>query len=462
MDVFSKKFINNKIGVLGLGLSGVSAVKYLKSIGKEVYAWDDSAKVRNNNDCLEINIVDLSLKNYLKNIDILLVSPGVPLSNNIIVIAKKLGKFITSDIEIFWQKESVEKNNFIAVSGSNGKSTVSSIIYHIMKFSGLSVKLGGNIGIPVLDLVSFKKKGTYVLELSSYQLELISKFKASISILTNISPDHIDRHGSLKNYIVAKEKIFKNQSMDDIFIINLDNDLCRLLYEKLSKRNNHPKIFSISLKKRIQNSVYFDKDILIDFTGEKELEIGRIEDLTLLKGDHNKENIACAVAACLLNNVSHQNIKDGLSSFKNLPNRMDEVTTYKNITFINDSKSTNIISSIAAIKCYKKVIWIAGGQDKNENLEQLLHVNKHILAGFFIGTSGEKFKKYFEKYFLSKNSIYLKNAMNDAITCALRLKHPVAILFSPGCASFDQFKNFEVRGEIFISEVKKLKNRYLE
>ncbi len=461
MYVFEKKNLNKKVGILGLGLSGVSAFRYFKRIGLKIVGWDDSAEVRKNNTQLEIQIVDLNKKHNLQNIDVLLVSPGIPKNHTIIKMANKFGKIITSDIDVFWNDESFNKNNFIGISGSNGKSTVSSIVHHIMISSKIPTKIAGNIGIPVLGLTPFKQKGTYVLELSSYQLDLIKQFRPNTSVLINISPDHLERHGSLEDYILAKEKLFYNQRKEDTAIINIDNDHCNFLYKKLRNKKKSPKIVTVSLSHKKKNSVYFNKDILIDYTGEKKVEIGNIEKLTTLKGEHNKENIACAVAACLCNGISHREIKKNLPSFQNLSNRIEEIDAIKNISFVNDSKATNLVSTIAALKCFKKIIWIAGGQDKNEDLRQLMSVQENILAGFFIGTSGEKFCEFFKKYFYVNNSLLLKNAVQDSMSYALKLKSPVVILFSPGCASFDQFKNFQIRGEAFKSEVNAIKQKYL-
>ena len=461
MYVFEKKNLNKKVGILGLGLSGVSAFRYFKRIGLEIVGWDDSAEVRKNNKQLEIQIVDLKKKHNLQNIDVLFVSPGIPKNHTIIKMANKFGKIITNDIDVFWNDESFNKNNFIGISGSNGKSTVSSIVHHIMILSKTPTKIAGNIGIPVLELTPFEQKGTYVLELSSYQLDLIKQFRPNTSVLINISPDHLERHGSLKDYILAKEKIFYNQCKEDTAIINIDNDHCNFLYKKLRKKKNSPKIVTISLSHKKKNSVYFNKDILIDYIGEKKVEIGNIEKLTTLKGEHNKENIACAVAVCLCNGISHREIKRNLPSFKNLSNRIEEIDAIKNISFVNDSKATNLVSTIAALKCFEKIIWIAGGQDKNEDLGQLISVQENILAGFFIGTSGEKFCDFFKKYFYVNNSLLLKNAVKDSMSYALKLKYPVVILFSPGCASFDQFKNFQIRGEAFKSEVNAIKQKLL-
>ena len=251
----------------------------------------------------------------------------------------------------------------------------------------------------------------------------------------------------------------ERQRPPDTAIINIDNDHCNFLYKKLRNKKKSPKIVTISLSHKKKNSVYFNKDILIDYTGEKKVEIGNIEKLTTLKGEHNKENIACAVAACLCNGISHKEIKKNLPSFKNLSNRIEEIGTIKNISFVNDSKATNIVSTIAALKCFEKIIWIAGGQDKKEDLRQLISVQENILAGFFIGSSGEKFCDFFQKYFYVNNSLFLKNAVKDSLNYALKLKYPVVILFSPGCASFDQFTNFKMRGEAFKSEVNTIKQK---
>ena len=460
MDDFCKKYSGKLIGVLGLGNTGISVIKYLDSNGFKIKIWDDSANIRKKNVFKNFSFTNLNLEEKLKKIDILFVSPGIKKDNECVNLARKFKKIIISDIDIFWNRNIKKNNYFIGVTGSNGKSTVTSLIYHIIKLSGLKSVMGGNIGIPVLNLQSADEKEIYVLELSSFQLYWINKFKPNVSILTNISPDHLDNHGSFDNYLLAKKKIFQNQSKKDIAIINIDNTYCNRIFEELSKNKQGPKIIPISIKKILKNGIYYRNGVLYDSVNLNDYRIGKVENFTSLIGDHNKENIVCAIAACISLSIPVEKITSSICSYKGLPHRLEKVSTFKNITFINDSKSTNIVSCIAAIKCFKNIIWIAGGIDKNEDLGQLSKVGKNILAGFFIGCAGEKFKNYYKKYFLSKNSIKMDKSIELAVNKALKFKKPVVILFSPACASFDQYNNFEKRGEAFVYHVKKLLKEY--
>ena len=449
---------NKIIGILGLGLSGKSAIQFFKNYSKNIIAWDDQEIVRNSILDENVDLLDLKLLNNIKLIDLLFISPGIMPSHPVIKLAKINKVKITGDLDVFWQEQSNNKNKFIVITGSNGKSTVTSLIHHLLVSSNKPSNIGGNIGIPVLNLISDKIANYYVIEASSFQLALVKNIKPNISILTNLTPDHIDWHGSYKKYINSKENLFLNQNSDDLAIININNDECLKIYKKINNRKNKPKIIKISINNKLDNTIYIDKEKVYDNLNNKNILIGDIKDLTSLIGLHNIENILISIAVAIYLGVSHKNIKKYLPTFKGLSHRLELIYKNSKITFINDSKSTNIVACKVALNCFENIIWIAGGRRKGDELEYLKSNIKAIKAGYFIGESADEFVNYFKNCFLSKNSSNIKDALNDAVEYAKTLNSNTTILFSPACSSFDQFKNYEERGNKFIEEV----NEYIK
>ena len=452
---------NKLIGVLGLGLSGQSAIKYLTNKYINIVAWDDKERIRQRFKKKNISILDLSIIKNLKLINYLFVSPGINPKHPVLMLAKKYKIEIIGDLDIFWQQESNTTNKFIVVTGSNGKSTVTSIIYHLLKSIKYKTILGGNIGIPVLSLKKPKKATYYIIEASSYQLELVKKLKPDIAILTNLTPDHIEWHGSLANYISAKEKLFLNQDNNNLAIINVDKQEGLNLFNRINQRKIKPKIIKISTNKQLNNTIYLDKENIIDNMNNQNILIGKVKDLTVLKGLHNIENILFAIATSIHIGLTHDEIRANLPKFKSLPDRLEIVYHEDNLEIINDSKATNLESCKVALSCFDEIIWIAGGRRKKEEFKYLISNIHNIKAGFFIGESAEEFVSYFKNYFFCKNSINVKNAVLDSINFSKTIKHNTTILFSPGCSSFDQFKNFEERGKIFKKEINKYVSRKL-
>ena len=452
---------NKLIGVLGLGLSGQSAIKYLTNKYINIVAWDDTEIIRQRFKKKNISILDLSITKNLKLINYLFVSPGINPKHPVLMLAKKYKIEIICDLDIFWQQESNTTNKFIVVTGSNGKSTVTSIIYHLLKSIKYKTILGGNIGIPVLSLKKSKKATYYIIEASSYQLELVKKLKPDIAILTNLTPDHIEWHGSLANYISAKEKLFQKQDNNNLAIINVDKQEGLNLFNRINQRKIKPKIIKISTNKKLNNTIYLDKENIIDNMNNQNILIGKVKDLTVLKGLHNIENILFAIATSIYIGLTHDEIRANLPKFKSLPDRLEIVYHEDNLEIINDSKATNLESCKVALSCFDKIIWIAGGRRKKEAFEYLISNIHNIKAGFFIGESAEEFVSYFKNYFFCKNSINVKNAVLDSINFSKTIKHNTTVLFSPGCSSFDQFKNFEERGKIFKKEINKYVSRKL-
>ena len=449
---------NKNIGILGLGVTGRSAINFFSNYSKKIIGWDDLKTTRSDIEEDNIEILDLNILKNLKLIDLLFISPGIKPNHNIIKLAKINNITIVGDLDIFWQTEKKNKNRFIFITGSNGKSTVTSLIHHLLISAKKNSIIGGNIGLPVLSLNPTNKPNIYVIEASSFQLDSIKKIKPDISVLTNISPDHIDWHGNYKNYINAKENLFLNQDENDIAIINIDSEECFKLYKRINSRLIKPKIIKISLKKKLRNTIYVDKGKVYDNINNENVFIGRIRDLSSLLGKHNIENIVIAIAAAIYEGVTHRQIKKFLPTFKGLSHRLELIYKDSNLEFINDSKSTNLVSCKVALNCFKNIIWIAGGIRKKDELSYLDDSISSIKAAYFIGESAGEFVSYFRNSFYCKNTINIKYALIEAINYSKKLKGHSTILFSPACASYDQFKNYEERGKIFVEEVNKYKN----
>ena len=449
---------NKNIGILGLGVTGRSAINFFSNYSKKIIGWDDLKTTRSDIEEDNIEILDLNILKNLKLIDLLFISPGIKPNHNIIKLAKINNITIVGDLDIFWQTEKKNKNRFIFITGSNGKSTVTSLIHHLLISAKKNSIIGGNIGLPVLSLNPTNKPNIYVIEASSFQLDSIKKIKPDISVLTNISPDHIDWHGNYKNYINAKENLFLNQDESDIAIINIDSEECFKLYKRINSRLIKPKIIKISLKKKLRNTIYVDKGKVYDNINNENVFIGRIRDLSSLLGKHNIENIVIAIAAAIYVGVTHREIKKFLPTFKGLSHRLELIYKDSNLEFINDSKSTNLVSCKVALNCFKNIIWIAGGIRKKDELSYLDDSISSIKAAYFIGESAGEFVSYFRNSFYCKNTVNIKYALIEAINYSKKLKGHSTILFSPACASYDQFKNYEERGKIFVEEVNKYKN----
>ena len=449
---------NKNIGILGLGVTGRSAINFFSNYSNKIIGWDDLKTTRSDIEEDNIEILDLNILKNLKLIDLLFISPGIKPNHKIIKLAKINNITIVGDLDIFWQTEKKNKNRFIFITGSNGKSTVTSLIHHLLISAKKNSIIGGNIGLPVVSLNSTNKPNIYVIEASSFLLDSIKKIKPNISVLTNISPDHIDWHGNYKNYINAKANLFLNQDESDIAIINIDSEECFKLYKRINSRLIKPKIIKISLKKKLRNTIYVDKGKVYDNINNENVFIGRIRDLSSLLGKHNIENIVIAIAAAIHEGVTHEQIKKFLPTFKGLSHRLELIYKDSNLEFINDSKSTNLVSCKVALNCFKNIIWIAGGIRKKDELSYLDDSISSIKAAYFIGESAGEFVSYFRNSFYCKNTINIKYALIEAINYSKKLKGHSTILFSPACASYDQFKNYEERGKIFVEEVNKYKN----
>ncbi len=368
-------------------------------------------------------------------ISALVLSPGVPTEPHWIVkLARRFDCKIKSDIELFLEAKTTNQK-VIGVTGTNGKSTTTSLIGHILKSAGKKVAIGGNLGVPVLDLE--RDAEIYVIELSSFQLELMNKINVDISALLNITPDHIDRHGSMENYIAAKLKLINGSK---IAVIGCDNEITADIFNKFTG-NKIPISASMSpslsfqcpgtvISLKLENHSLSVSDVKINLMS-------------------NAENIAAAYAVCKILGVDSNTIINGIKSFSGLRHRNELLGKIRNVFFVNDSKATNAKSSEKAILSYENIYWIVGGKSKEGGIESLSKHFTRIRKAFLVGESTEAFANTMEDKVDFVKCCNLKNALKLAFEEALNSKEEVTILLSPACASFDQWKNFEERGEAF-------------
>jgi UDP-N-acetylmuramoylalanine--D-glutamate ligase len=413
--------------ILGLARSGQSAMVYLKKQGHKVLCVDDNLEKSRQFQGLE----DLNAIPFHR-LTALVQSPGVafsfPAPHPVTREAKRLGVPIMTDINLF--QDAHPHVQYMGVTGTNGKSTTTTLLGHI-----LGATVAGNIGIPALDLVP---KKTCVLELSSYQLERSQPIQLDVAVWTNISEDHLDRHGTMQAYVMAKERIFEKSKT---LVIGIDDPFSKNVYKKIK---NHRPTLSVSVVKKadvwVQNGVLFDGSTAV-------LDLSPIQ---TLQGIHNHQNAALAYAAAKQMGFSIEKIVEKIKSFKGLVHRQEWVCQKNNITFINDSKATNADAAYWALRAFsgKTILWIAGGIEKSQGIEPLRPFFPHIHHTFLIGQSQENFAKTLQAYPHTVCAT-LEKAVQNAHIMAELLKKEVTILFSPACASFDQFQDFEHRGDVF-------------
>jgi len=425
--VTSQKYQNKKIAVYGMGLTGCSAAKTLKKLGAKIFCWDDDAKTREKIKNLNLPIDKFWLnQNFIDNI---VISPGIDINKCKIknYLKKNLNKVIT-DLDLFFDLN--KDCLIISITGTNGKSTTCKIIEKILKTAKYKVKTVGNIGNPILSPKKINKKYIFILEVSSYQLQYSKLFCSKHAAILNISPDHLERHKNIKNYIKVKSRIFYAQNSSDYSYINLAN--------KYSKS-----IINIFKKKKLKSRL-----IPIDQSGYKLL-IKKVNN-KFFKSKGNIENMAFAYRIAKKLKINDKIIIKGLNKFKGLPHRQEIVFSNKKILCINDSKATSFDACLQSLLNYKKIYWIVGGLPKHQDHFLLKNVKKRIVKAYIIGKNALFFKKQIGKSIPFSVSYNMQHAINNIYKDLKFNEHSKqTILLSPAAASFDQFDNFENRGNHF-------------
>lgn len=429
------------LAVLGLGKSGLSAARALSEAGATVLAWDDSADTRT---ASGLRLTDLTRHDFA-GVDALVISPGIPHTypepHPVAAKAKAAGVRLICDVELLCQ--SCPDAEFIAITGTNGKSTTTALIAHILR-EFRPAEAGGNIGRPVMTLPAFGQEGTYVLEMSSYQLELTPSLSPAGAVFLNITPDHIERHGDLAGYIEAKKNIFANPSLGSVAVIGIDTDASRQVADELGEGWN---VVRISTQKKadvyVTGGILHDDDTSID-----------LNEMPTLKGQHNHENAACAYAVInRVYGIPAEEIAAAMKTFPGLPHRQFPVRTIDSVTYINDSKATNADAAARALACYDDIYWIIGGLPKEGGLSGLEIYKDRIRHTFLIGKAAPDFAKWLDK----QNMPYTQcGTLDKAVAAAHAMAKSGTVLLSPACASWDQFKSFEHRGDAFAELVRAL------
>ncbi|HEX9490599.1 MAG TPA: UDP-N-acetylmuramoyl-L-alanine--D-glutamate ligase [Stellaceae bacterium] len=440
-------FRGEKVAVMGLARSGLVAAQALQRGGARVMAWDDAAAKRGAAAAAGVPIVDLAAGD-LAGVAALVLSPGIPHTypkpNPVAARARAAGAKIIGDIELLAQ--SCPNARYVGVTGTNGKSTTTSLIGHIVTEAGRKVAVGGNLGTPALSLAPLAADGIYVLEMSSYQLELTESLTFDVAVLLNITPDHLERHGGMDGYIAAKRRIFARQKTPQTAVIGIDDDLSRSIADALAGAGAQL-IVPISAETRARGGVYVEEGWLIDDTAGAARRVLELRRAARLPGRHNWQNAAAAYAATRALGIDASAV---ITSFAGLAHRQELVATIDGVAYINDSKATNADATAKALACYDAIYWIAGGLAKEGGIVSLAPFFPRIRHAFLIGNATEEFAATLEGRVPFTRCGELGRAVAAARDAALAQRKPGAVvLLSPACASFDQFANFEERGEVF-------------
>ena len=341
------------------------------------------------------------------------------------------------------------KARFAGITGTNGKSTTTALIGHILAAAQRKVQIGGNLGMPALLLEALGSDGVYVLELSSYQLELTQSLTLDVAVLLNVTPDHLDRHGGMAGYVEAKRRIFRNQAAQQTAIIGIDDEICRGIRDTLSNARAQ-RIIPISAHMEAKGGVYIRAGHLIDDLDGKAAIILDLKDAPHLPGSHNAQNAAAGYAAARMLGVDSAACAAGIKSFPGLAHRQELIATIDGVRYVNDSKATNADAAEKALACYDDIYWITGGRAKEDGIDALAPLFPRIRRAFLIGEAAPRFAKTLDGKVDYAIAGTLDKAVAQAREAALAGKKPGAVvLLSPACASFDQFQDFEARGEAF-------------
>lgn len=443
MDLKGKKVL-----VVGLGKSGLAAALFLRRRGAQVTVSDVRSAEALAKDIpalleegINVEAGGHGLLTFRKQ-DLIVVSPGVPLDTAELVQARSIGRPIIGELELaarFLQGKA------LAITGSNGKTTTTTLVGEILKDAGLQTLVGGNIGVPVVALIDESTPETWsVLEVSSFQLESTEEFHPEIAVILNITPDHLDRHGTLENYALAKERIFARQTAEDFLVLNTDNARAA----ETAKRAKS-KVYWFSLEQRVEQGAWVESGQVV-FRAAKGAPVETILPLANipLKGAHNVENILAAVCATRLAGVHAASIRQAIERFHAVEHRLEYVATIKGVEYYNDSKATNVDATIKAVSAFPGGIHlILGGKDKNSDYTLLEpYLRKRVKAVYTIGSAAPKIESHLRGVVPIHSCEVLRTAVTTAAEAA---KEGEIVLLAPACSSFDQFENYEQRGRVF-------------
>ena len=436
--IVSRAWRGKRFAVLGLARSGAASVRALVAGGAEVLAWDDAKDKRDAVIADARDVVDeqLFVDDFTDwqeiEADGFVFSPGVPLNRHpLTAVARETGIPIIGDIELFAQaRPELPAHKVVGITGTNGKSTTTALIHHILETAGVPARLGGNIGLPILGQEPLPEGGVYVLELSSYQIDLTRSLDCEVAVLLNITPDHLDRYDGFDGYAASKARLFAMQSKGHAAIIGIGDEASQGVAKQVARSGRAEDVTKIAPGFCMDQSRW-----------------------PALQGPHNAQNALAAIAACEALGVNQPSIDHGLESFPGLPHRMERVATRNGVLFVNDSKATNAESTAPALAAYPRIHWILGGKAKTADLDACRPGFPHIVRAYTIGDATEMFADILKGAMPVERSGTLAEAVRAAAANAVAGE---TVLLSPACASFDQFRDYEDRGERFRAAVEAL------
>lgn len=456
-----RRYSGNQVAVYGLGRTGLSAIRSLIAGGASVVAWDDSEDAAQAASSVGAMIMHPSGWNWL-SLSVLILSPGVPLTHPephvVLKMAQDAGVEIVGDTELFAQalEDSDTECRLVAITGTNGKSTTTALVAHLLRRAGIPAQMGGNIGIPVLDLDPPTDATVYVIEMSSYQADLTHTMKPDVGILLNITPDHLERHGSFEGYTASKRRLIEMVRREGKIVLGVDSLQTQEICTEMTVSENG-RLLPVGVGRVISFGYFVVDGVLWDGTSAVSDEIADLNDISTLPGEHNLENAAAAFACGHALGVDSVRLVEGLESFPGLPHRQELLTTHSGVRYINDSKATNAEAAAKALMCYENIYWIAGGRLKEGGVDALVPLLGPVTRAYLIGEAAADIAKTIEGKVETEICETIERAVESATRDALAEERadPV-ILLSPACASFDQYPDFEKRGDAYRAAVEEL------
>lgn len=418
----SDAFDGKHYAVLGLARSGIATLRTLVASGAAVTAWDsrEEARLLAGDGVMLADPMEIDLAGF----DGVVVSPGVPLNSHPIVQkCRDAGVPVIGDIELFsMARASLPAHKVVGITGTNGKSTTTALLHHVLQAAGIPTSMGGNIGLPILSQEPLSTGGVYVLELSSFQIDLTYTLDCDVAILTNVTPDHLDRYDSFLDYAASKERLFHMQHADKVSVIAVDDDPSRMIASRV-----HHRLKRVSAKDIADQTRW-----------------------PSLQGPHNAQNAATVIATCEALGLSAEQIEAGLQSYPGLAHRMERIRELGGVLYVNDSKATNATSTAPALAAYPAIHWILGGLAKTNDLDACVPHYGHVIAAYAYGRDGPMLAELLRPYM----AVVERKTLDQAVSAAAAVVRPgETVLLSPACASQDQFRDFEERGDTFRSAV---------
>jgi UDP-N-acetylmuramoylalanine--D-glutamate ligase len=451
-------FAGRKLALFGLGASGIASASALLAGGADVVAWDDSDETTEKARAAGIPVADLRHIDWSR-IAALVLAPGVPLTHPAphwtVGLARNAAIEVIGDIELFCRERRATAPDapFVAITGTNGKSTTTALMAHLLTAANYDAQLGGNIGTAILSLLPPAPGRVHVIECSSFQIDLAPSLDPSVGILLNVTADHLDRHGTLADYAAIKERLVTGAQ--GTAIVGVDDSWTQAVADRVGRAGK--RIERVSVRRPLSDGFYVEGDQVLRSAGGTAQPVAHIGGIGSLRGAHNAQNAACASAAALALGLSVEAIQRGLASFPGLAHRMEQVGRKANVLFVNDSKATNADAAARALASFSDIFWIAGGKPKAGGIASLDGYFPRIRKAYLIGEAAGEFagtlqgKVPFQVAGTLERAVELAAA--DAEASALK---EAVVLLSPACASYDQFRNFEIRGAAFRDAVRKL------